>query len=205
MTDYAFFLGCTIPLRYPHLEAATRAVCDILKIGLKEIEGASCCPEPVAIQSLGIDTWLTLGARNLCLAEKMRLDILTVCSGCYETLKTVHVMLERDPKHKDEVNKILKGIGYEYKGTSKVYHLTELLTEEKMMQKMFLLSEQYSTPLQASLERLIRCSIGLCGSCMIGKFRVCKDCPVFTSFQLRKIKNVFGVYKRDLSGRRIRI
>ena len=76
---------------------------------------------------------------------------------------------------------------------------------EKMMQKMFLLSEQYSTPLQASLERLIRCSIGLCGSCMIGKFRVCKDGPVFTSFQLRKIKNVFGVYKRDLSGRRIRI
>jgi heterodisulfide reductase subunit B len=136
MTDYAFFLGCTIPLRYPHLEAATRAVCETLKIGLKEIEGASCCPEPVAIQSLGIETWLTLGARNLCLAEKMGLDILTVCSGCYETLKTVRVMLEREPKHKDEINKVLKGIGYEYKGTSKVYHLTELLVEEEMMQKI---------------------------------------------------------------------
>lgn len=134
--DYAFFLGCTIPLRYPQLEAATRAVCNILGIGLKEIHGASCCPEPVAIQSLGIETWLTLGARNLALAEKMNLDVLTVCSGCFETLKTVHVMLGKDKKYFDMVNKILNKIGYEYKGTSKVYNIAEILSEDDIIQKI---------------------------------------------------------------------
>lgn len=75
---------------------------------------------------------------------------------------------------------------------------------EKMMQKMFQLAEQHKTLIQASLERIMRCSIGLCGSCMIGKFRVCKDGPVFTSEQLREIKNEFGVFKRDFSSRRVR-
>lgn len=76
---------------------------------------------------------------------------------------------------------------------------------EKMMKKMFQLAEQYKTPIQASLERIMRCSIGLCGSCMIGKFRVCKDGPVFTSEQLREVKNEFGTFKRDFSGIKIKI
>ncbi|MCK4952424.1 dihydroorotate dehydrogenase electron transfer subunit [Candidatus Bathyarchaeota archaeon] len=76
---------------------------------------------------------------------------------------------------------------------------------EKMMKKMFQLAEQYKTPIQASLERIMRCSIGLCGSCMIGKFRVCKDGPVFSSEQLREVKNEFGTFKRDFSGIKVKI
>ncbi|MEA2089732.1 MAG: dihydroorotate dehydrogenase electron transfer subunit, partial [Thermoproteota archaeon] len=51
---------------------------------------------------------------------------------------------------------------------------------EPMMYKMFLLAEQHKTVFEASLERLMRCAIGLCGSCVIGRFRVCKDGPVFS-------------------------
>ena len=58
MVDYAFFLGCTIPLKLPHFEKAFREVASILGVGLKEMEGVSCCPEPVALQSLNIDTWV---------------------------------------------------------------------------------------------------------------------------------------------------
>ncbi len=134
--DYAFFLGCMIPLRSPQLEAAARKDCEILGIGLKEMHGASCCPDPVAIQSLGIETWLTIGARNLCIAEKMGLNVMTICSGCFETLKTVHVMLKRDKRYFDMVNEILGKIGYEFRGTSKVYHLTEILSDEKMLEKI---------------------------------------------------------------------
>lgn len=143
--EYAFFLGCTIPLRYPQLEASTRAVCDTLGIELKEIHGASCCPEPVAIQSLGIETWLTLGARNIAIAEKMNLDILTVCSGCFETLKSVHVMLNKDKRYFDMANEIISKIGYEYKGTSKVYNIAEILTEDDMIQKI---KSSVSVPLE---------------------------------------------------------
>ncbi len=76
---------------------------------------------------------------------------------------------------------------------------------EQMMFKAFQLAEQYNMPLQASLERIMRCSMGLCGSCMIGEFRVCIDGPVLTSQELRRVKEEFGAYKRDFTGRKIKI
>lgn len=74
---------------------------------------------------------------------------------------------------------------------------------EKMMFKMFLLAERYNTPFQASLERYIRCGIGICGSCCLGEYRICKDGPVLSSKQLRKVKNEFGLFKREANGRKI--
>jgi dihydroorotate dehydrogenase electron transfer subunit len=76
---------------------------------------------------------------------------------------------------------------------------------EQMMYKIFLLSEQHKVPLQASLERLMRCAIGLCGSCGVGKLMVCKDGPVLTSEQLRSVKKEFGKFQLDLAGRKIKL
>ncbi len=73
---------------------------------------------------------------------------------------------------------------------------------ERLMYKMFLLAGRYNTPLQASLERIMRCGIGLCGSCVIGEFMVCKDGPVLNYEQLLKIRDEFGKLKRDFSGRK---
>jgi heterodisulfide reductase subunit B len=134
--EYALFLGCTIPLKLPHLEKAFRDVASILDVKLKEMEGVSCCPEPVALQSLNIDTWVTLGARNLAIAEKMGLDILTICSGCYETLKTVSVLLEEDEEYLKKINGILEKINYKYEGKTKVYHFVELFSQPEWLEKM---------------------------------------------------------------------
>lgn len=134
--EYALYLGCTIPLKMPHFEFAFREIANILGYKFTEMEGASCCPDPVATQSTSIDTWLTIAARNLCIAEKMGLDILTICSGCYETLKTTRVLLEEDKNAFDRVNSVLKKIGYEYKGTSKVYHFVELFSQDEMLDKI---------------------------------------------------------------------
>jgi len=76
---------------------------------------------------------------------------------------------------------------------------------EQMIHKMFLLTERYGASLQASLERIMRCAIGLCGSCVIGKLRVCRDGPVLTSEQLREVKDEFGRFKRDFQGKKIPI
>lgn len=76
---------------------------------------------------------------------------------------------------------------------------------EKMIAKVFELAETYHVSFEASLERLMRCAIGLCGSCVIGKYRVCRDGPVFTSNELREVRNEFGVTKRDHYGRKIPI
>jgi len=76
---------------------------------------------------------------------------------------------------------------------------------EQMMYAMFLLAEQHNVPLQASLERIMRCAIGLCGSCQIGKLRVCKDGPVLNSEQLRSVKEEFGKFQLDFTGKRIKL
>ena len=58
-------------------------------------------------------------------------------------------------------------------------------------------------PFQASLERYMKCSIGICGQCCIGKgLRVCLDGPIFDGKTLTKVED-FGVYKRDAAGRKI--
>jgi dihydroorotate dehydrogenase electron transfer subunit len=74
---------------------------------------------------------------------------------------------------------------------------------EQMIMKVFELTEEYGIPFEASLERLMRCAIGLCGSCIIGKYRVCADGPVFTSKQLQEVRAEFGFSKRDRCGRKI--
>jgi len=76
---------------------------------------------------------------------------------------------------------------------------------ELMMYKMFLLTERFKVPLQASLERLMRCAIGLCGTCVIGKYRVCRDGPVFSGEELREVKEEFGHFRRNFDSRKISI
>ncbi|MGQ4874846.1 MAG: CoB--CoM heterodisulfide reductase iron-sulfur subunit B family protein [Promethearchaeia archaeon] len=136
MSEYAIFLGCTIPLKLPHFEKAFRDVAKILEINLKEMEGVSCCPEPVSLQSLNVDTWMTIGARNLSIAEKMGLDVLTICSGCYETLKTVSVLLNEDDEYRGKINSILQKINYNYSGKTKVYHFIELFSQPDWLEKI---------------------------------------------------------------------
>ncbi len=134
--EYGFFIGCTIPLKLPHLEKAFRDVAGILDVKLIEMEGVSCCPEPVSLQSLNIDTWVALGARNLAIAEKMGVNIIAICSGCYETLKTVSVLLEEDEEYLGKINGILQKIGYNYTGKTKVYHFVELFSQPEWLEKI---------------------------------------------------------------------
>ncbi len=75
---------------------------------------------------------------------------------------------------------------------------------ETMMVKIFQLAEERGIPIQASLERYMKCGIGICGQCCMDGFTVCKDGPVFSSKQLRKIKD-FGKFKRDASGKKVKI
>ena len=74
---------------------------------------------------------------------------------------------------------------------------------EPMIRQVFILTEKRRIPMEASLERLMRCGIGLCGSCVIGKYRVCRDGPVFNGKQLREIKDELGISKIGFDGNRI--
>ncbi|MFA6710974.1 MAG: CoB--CoM heterodisulfide reductase subunit B [Candidatus Methanomethylophilaceae archaeon] len=130
MAKYAFFLGCIAPLRYPGIEKSTRVVCERLGIELVDLNDASCCPAPGVIKAFDKKTWLAAAARNLALAEKEGLDIITVCNGCYGSLFDAAYELHEDKALLADVNKILAEIGMEYKGTTKVRHFAEVLYNE---------------------------------------------------------------------------
>jgi len=75
---------------------------------------------------------------------------------------------------------------------------------EVMLKKVFELCEKYKVQCQLNLERWMRCGFGLCGSCAIGKFLVCKDGPVFSSAQLRQMPE-FGASAMLKCGREVPI
>jgi len=67
---------------------------------------------------------------------------------------------------------------------------------EVMMKKVLDIAESKNIKIQASLERKMKCGVGLCGSCCIGEnndIPVCKDGPIFNSDQLKKFPQ-FGSY-----------
>ena len=68
---YSLFLGCVAPNRYPGVESATREILKELDVEIAELEGASCCPAPGVTRSFDQNTWLTIAARNLAIAERM--------------------------------------------------------------------------------------------------------------------------------------
>ena len=73
---------------------------------------------------------------------------------------------------------------------------------EIMMKKLFEISR--NIPFQASLERYMKCGIGICGQCTVGKgLRVCEEGPVFDGKTLKNVED-FGVFKRDAAGRKIK-
>jgi dihydroorotate dehydrogenase electron transfer subunit len=92
--------------------------------------------------------------------------------------------------------KLMEGDGYD-----QVY----TCGPELMMARVFMDAEAMGLPVQASLERFIKCSAGLCGACAVGPYRVCVDGPVFDSGMLREVRGEFGVSKMDLSGKTVRV
>jgi dihydroorotate dehydrogenase electron transfer subunit len=72
---------------------------------------------------------------------------------------------------------------------------------EIMMKKLHLLTEENQIPAQFSLERYMKCALGICGQCCVDDvgWRICVEGPVFWGDQLRLIKE-FGEYHRNASG-----
>lgn len=85
------------------------------------------------------------------------------------------------------------------------YNMVYTCGPEQMVRKTFELAQKRKIAMEASLERLMRCAMGLCGSCMIGKYRVCRDGPVFTMLQLAEIKDELGRSRLGFDGSRIDI
>src|SRR5438445_401440 len=73
---------------------------------------------------------------------------------------------------------------------------------EKMMYAVVDLARKRGVPIQASLERYMKCGIGICDACSLDDKLLCVDGSIFTGEQLAGSED-FGHFRRDKSGRRI--
>lgn len=126
---YAFFLGCIIPNRYPAIEVVTKRILRDFGVNLLEMHGASCCPAPGVFGSLDLKTWLSLAARNISIAEELGVDIMTMCNGCYGSLKEANHLLKANKELKEVINEVLAEVDKEFKGSIEVKHQVEIFSD----------------------------------------------------------------------------
>lgn len=138
------FWGCMIPLKYPQMELAIRRTLPNLGIELVDLQGFTCCPDPIYFKARDKLEWLTIAARNLSVAEERGLPVITMCSGCTSTLMEAGFLLAEDADLLATVNSRLKRIGREYKGKATVKHAVTLIRDELGFEKVL---ESVRTPL----------------------------------------------------------
>lgn len=73
---------------------------------------------------------------------------------------------------------------------------------EVMMRKVVDRAAAAGTPAFCSMERHMKCALGMCDACALGPYHVCVDGPVFPADRIRQLPD-FAHFHRDPSGRRV--
>ncbi|MBT9439691.1 MAG: disulfide reductase [Desulfobacterales bacterium] len=122
---YALFLGCNIPARVRQYETSARSVFAELGVDIKDIKEFNCCGYP--LRNSDFKTFVLFSARNLALAEKLGLNMITLCKCCYGSLKMAEHHMKENSFLKDEVNETLAKEGLEYNGNLEIKHFLSAL------------------------------------------------------------------------------
>jgi heterodisulfide reductase subunit B len=121
---YALFLGCKIPAALPAYEMSTRAVLGRLGVTLVDLP-FNCCGNPV--RSVDREAFVVAAARNLALAGRAGLDVLTPCKCCFGSLRHAQRFLDEDPALRQRVQAFLAREGLSLPTTVVVEHLLPVL------------------------------------------------------------------------------
>ena len=128
MKEYTYFPGCAMASTGKPIQASLDAICKVLDIELKELDDWSCCGCPG--ESINELAATAIATRNLALAEKSKLDMVTACSCCYRNLLAAHVTYTEEPRIRDQVKKALAASNLEYKGTLRVRNLVDVFIND---------------------------------------------------------------------------
>ena len=142
---YIPFFGCMMNIKYPWFEAAVRKSLANIGLEMVDVDGFTCCPDPIYFQARNKMDWYTIAARNISLAEDLGHDIITTCSGCTATLSEVNLTLKEDQNLKEKINERLKRIGRQYKGSIDVRHAVTVLRDDFGMDRV---TETVTRPLE---------------------------------------------------------
>ena len=126
--SWAFFPGCTVPVRNLNYEMSVRRTAEKLGLDLIDLPDFGCCGFP--LKSLSTEEALVVAARNLALAKTAGHDIVTACSACAATLAEAEHLLAHDDHLAEEINQRLKETGLAYEKGVRVRHYARILFED---------------------------------------------------------------------------
>jgi heterodisulfide reductase subunit B len=139
---FALFLGCNIPARLKQYESSAKAVLKKVDVGLVDIKEFNCCGYPV--RNVDHKAFVLASARNLALAAKQNLNVISLCKCCYGSLKKADHLMKQNASLRAEINKILSKEGLKYDGDIQVKHFLSVLyhdvgvdTLKKKIEKTF--------------------------------------------------------------------
>jgi heterodisulfide reductase subunit B len=111
------------------LGLSSQAIAKPLDMELTELEDWTCCGS-TPYGSLDELESVCVAARNLALAEKTGLELVTPCSSCFVTLYKANLQLKDHPQLKAQVNEALAVANLEYRGNLQIRHLIEVLVND---------------------------------------------------------------------------
>lgn len=82
------------------------------------------------------------------------------------------------------------------------YDMIYVCGPEIMLKKVFDFLREHKVQAEFALERSMKCGIGICDSCSVDGFQLCRDGSIFSMDKISKMAE-FGVTKLSESGKRI--
>ncbi len=119
---FALYPGCAAKGATPELYQSTMTIVGRLGIEVVELAASSCCGAGV-IGEADPDLALALNARTFAQAERMGLDVMTICGTCQGVMSAANRRLKQEPATLERINTILAQDGITYHGTIQVKHL----------------------------------------------------------------------------------
>ena len=134
---YAYYPGCSAHTSGKEYDRSFRLVAKTLDIELVDVPDWTCCGSHVAYV-FNPALAASLSARNLALVEKMGegIDVVTTCSGCYQTLKRSNQLLKRDANIQAKVKEALEAINLQYNVNVRIRHALEALTTSEALESI---------------------------------------------------------------------
>ncbi len=128
MKTFAIQRCCSTPVFLKQYETSTDAVLRQFGVDVIDIRETGCCGYP--LKNINVKAFVLSSARNLALAEKKRLDMITFCNCCYGSLKHVDHLLKSDTVLASEINTKLKKEKLTWQGHVAIRHLLDVLYED---------------------------------------------------------------------------
>jgi heterodisulfide reductase subunit B len=122
---YALYPGCVMPTEQYAYELSLREILPLLDVELVDIEGFSCCGEPM--KSVNQLMTLYLSARNLAIGEKHKLDMFAPCAMCHLALSECKYVIDNNSEMKKRINEMLASEDLNYHGDKGIVHTVDLL------------------------------------------------------------------------------